>query len=59
MVSDKNMASQCPPPAICRIGPEAAAVDLWLHRGLVDRFDVALSEQLPQELVLLVARLFH
>jgi hypothetical protein len=59
MVSDKTMARQAPPATISRSGPEAAAVETWVRRSFIDRFETALSEPLPQELVLLVAKLFH
>jgi hypothetical protein len=59
MVSDKTLARQAPPPTICRSGPEAAAVETWVRRSFVDRYEDTLSEPLPQELVLLVAKLFH
>ncbi len=37
-------------------GPEANPVDTWLHRNLAGRFDQALGETLPQELLDLAAR---
>jgi hypothetical protein len=59
MVFDKTLARQAPPSTICRSGPEAAAVETWVRRSFNDRFDATLSEPLPQELVLLVAKMFH
>jgi len=59
MVSDKTLAHQAPPPTIRRSGPEAAAMETWVRRSFIDRFETTLAEPLPQELVLLVAKLFH
>jgi hypothetical protein len=59
MMSDANRARQAAPPSAGRSDPEAAAVETWLRRSFTERFESTLSEPMPQELVLLVARLFH
>jgi len=59
MVFDKTLARQALPSTICRSGPEAAAVETWVRRSFIDRYEDTLAEPLPQELVLLVAKLFH
>jgi hypothetical protein len=43
-----------------RAGPRPSdAVEIWLRRGFKDRYEAALAEPVPAELVLLATRLCH
>jgi hypothetical protein len=59
MVPEKDKAHQPPAYANRRTGPETGAVERWLRLDLAARFESTISEPLPEDLVVLAARLFH
>jgi hypothetical protein len=59
MVPEKDKAHQPPDYAACRTGPETGAVEAWLRLDFARQFERTISEKLPEDLVVLAARLFH
>ncbi len=59
MLPENDTAHQPPEFAIGRSGPETGAVEHWLRLEFARRFDAAISESLPANLVVLADRLFH
>jgi hypothetical protein len=57
MVSEDDMTDRPPPCWPDRKDQQARAIDLWLRRGLADRFGAPLQPA-PEDLLRLVSTLF-